>query len=153
MFSLLNKTEAKIGRLWHYCNSYRRCRLPYSSCIFGGLQGELISHLRRVTVWSTDLAREILSVTTQRDRLGIRAIEFHYDCRVGEANTMVLGAIPRYCPETSGESYSFSFDLEEHESIVGFDALYERSGQFATGLYVDALVVTTSQPREDPLHC
>ncbi|KAH7166462.1 hypothetical protein EDB81DRAFT_866230 [Dactylonectria macrodidyma] len=102
-----------------------RCldHVPYSMCLFGGDNGQLLPCLTHMVVWIID--RSALGIYA--DHTYIWAIEFHYNSSADGVQPMILGRIPEEDPDNSEQRSSYRVSIDSHggERICGVDALYE----------------------------
>ncbi|RSL59680.1 hypothetical protein CEP54_007154 [Fusarium duplospermum] len=93
--------------------------LPYSICMFGGKDGELLPNLIEIVVWIQ--TRKLSKAEEAFTR--VWAVEFHYDSQKGGVQSLMLGRVP----ESRCRRYEMSIDGPNGERITGFEAKYKDS--------------------------
>ncbi|KAF4974482.1 hypothetical protein FZEAL_8620 [Fusarium zealandicum] len=111
-FSLLGVEDTRLSLYLDH--------VPYSICLFGGKDGQLLPYLTKVTVWTID--RSYLG--NYGDHTHIWAIEFHFDSPTDGIQTKMLGRIPE--PDAiERHQYSILLDSRQGERISGIDTMYQ----------------------------
>ncbi|KFZ06723.1 hypothetical protein V501_07174 [Pseudogymnoascus sp. VKM F-4519 (FW-2642)] len=92
----------------------RQDEMPLSTILFGGLKGELLCHIVKMTVWIADIPPAHYVVC---------GIGFTFDCPVEGKNSLVLGY-----SRDDGENYfayDFPIDGRGGERICGMDKIFQ----------------------------
>ncbi|KAF4467050.1 hypothetical protein FALBO_6085 [Fusarium albosuccineum] len=96
--------------------------IPYSMCLFGGGDGQLLPYLTGITVWIVD--RSALGI--HADHTHIWAIEFHYRSPADDIESTILGRVPDPDPDNGErQRYDIPLDSRNGERICRVDAMYE----------------------------
>ncbi|KAF4470539.1 hypothetical protein FALBO_2539 [Fusarium albosuccineum] len=92
--------------------------LPFSMCLFGGQDAQLLPRLTRLTIWTL-----VQPVVRRLYRTHIWGIGFHFE---GPTNTMLLGHIPQ--PRQGRVlSYDLTLDSSNGERLVAVKNIYQGS--------------------------
>ncbi|KAM0415940.1 hypothetical protein ACHAPT_013093 [Fusarium lateritium] len=97
--------------------------VPYSMCLFGGNDGELLPHLTEIIVWIVD--RSDLGIYA--DKFHVWALEFHYNSQKKDGlQSVILGKVPEPDPGTyERRRYQISINSPSGERINGVDTMYQ----------------------------
>lgn len=103
-------------------------------CLFGGGDGQLLSHLTHVIFWTIDRTEEY----EYYNRSDCMAMEFNFDCTLGDGTqSMMLGQIPP--KSASPQVHHFSLDSIGGERINRVDTWSARDSSYF-GLTVSLFV-------------
>ncbi|RSM10783.1 hypothetical protein CEP52_003313 [Fusarium oligoseptatum] len=117
--------------------------LPYSACMFGGKDGELLPYLTEIIVWIQPLRLPQVSTYCSEEVPRVCAVEFHYSSsEKGDIQSMLLGRVP----ELDCQRYQISIDGPNGERIDGVKAKYEKSHS-PSGFVVTGFTFQTSHGR------
>jgi hypothetical protein len=91
---------------------------PFSVCLFGGQNGELLPYLTQITVWTVEAPQYAL--WENRFPWGVA---FHYDRLVDGCETKTLGVIPQM-EGNLVQTHNFQISSGEGERITRIDVHY-----------------------------
>lgn len=98
--------------------------MPYTMCLFGGIDGGLLPYLTEIVVWIVDRC----DFGIYADKFHIWALEFHYSSQRDNLESIVFGRVPEEDPGTyERRRYQISIDSPNGERINGVDTMFQDS--------------------------
>lgn len=114
--------------------------MPYSMCLFGGIDGGLLPYLTEIVVWVVDRC----DFGIYADKYHIWALEFHYSSQRDSLEPIVFGRIPDVDPDTyERRRYQISIDSPNGERINSVDTMFQDS-RFPFAMTVSVPVLSSN---------